>query len=395
MSSPQSLERYLKMGLPSNQSAFLWGPRKAGKSTYLKSNFPEAAYYDLLDSQTYLRFLQAPHLLREEIAVLPTPQRNQPILIDEFQRLPELLSEIHFMIENFKPISFILCGSSVRKLKRTGANLLGGRAWRYSFFPLVFPELENFDLLHIFQTGLIPSHYLFPERSIKSIKAYVADYLTHEIQHEGAVRNLAAFARFLDTMPYSHAEVINFSNIARDCAIDAKTVKEYFHILIDMLLGFFLYPYFPRDGRGNIVAHPKFYLFDVGVANHMAKCNISELKGKQAGKSLEHYLFYELKAYQSLEDLDFQISYWRTRSGSEVDFILGDGAVAIESKLTNLVQKRDIQGLLSFHKTCPDAILHVVSLEPRRRLMIFQEKEVHIWPLRDFLDALWCGLIIK
>lgn len=390
-----SVRRYLEIDLPADQSAFLWGPRKAGKSTYLKSRFPQSAYYDLLDSQTYLRFLQAPHLLRQEIAVLPEHQRNQPILIDECQRLPELLSEIHLMIENLKPISFILCGSSVRKLKRTGANLLGGRAWRYAFFPLVFPELEHFDLLHIFQTGLVPSHYLAPERSLKSIKAYVADYLTHEIQHEGAVRNLAAFARFLDTMAYNHAEIINFSNIARDCAIDAKTVKEYFHILVDMLLGFFLYPYAPRGGRENIVAHPKFYLFDVGIANHMARHYINELKGKEAGKSLEHYIFYELKAYQALQDLDFQISYWRTRTGSEVDFVLGDGEVGVESKLTSLVQKRDVQGLIAFHKTCPQAVLHVVSLEPRRRLMTVQKKEIHIWPVRDFLEALWKGSIIK
>lgn len=395
MSSPLSLQRYLEMELPTGQSAFLWGARKAGKSTYLKNKFPQAAYYDLLDSQTYLRFLQAPHLLRQEIAVLPENQRNQPIVIDEFQRLPDLLSEIHLMIENLKPISFILCGSSVRKLKRIGANLLGGRAWRYTFFPFVFPELDNFDLLHIFQTGLIPSHYLAPKSSLKSIKAYVADYLTHEIQYEGAVRNLSAFARFLDTMAYNHTEVINFANIARDCAVDAKTVKEYFYILVDMLLGWFLYPYSPREGRGNIVAHPKFYLFDVGVANYMARRRITELKGADAGKSLEHYLFYELKAYQSLKDLDFSISYWRTRTGSEVDFILGDGQVAIESKLTTLVQKRDLQGLLSFHNNYLHAQLHIVSLEPRQRLMTVQEKTVHVWPIQDFLQALWGDSIIK
>jgi len=389
------LLRYLKLDLPSGQSAFLWGARKAGKSTFLKQQFPNSVYYDLLDSEVYLRFLEAPYLLRQEIAKLPENKRLNPIIIDEFQKAPPLLDEIHLMIENLKPISFILCGSSARKLRRSGANLLGGRAWRYAFFPLVFPELDHFDLLHIFRTGLIPSHYLHPGSATKSIKSYIKDYLTHEIQYEGSVRNLRAFVKFLDIMAYSHGEVVNFSNIARDCAVDAKTVKGYFDILQDMMLGFFLHPYSPRDGRHNIVAHPKFYFFDVGIANHLAGRKIEELKGADAGKALEHYLFYEIQAYLQLNDLDFKVGYWRTRSGSEVDFILGEGEIAIECKLTSLVQQRDLQGLASFHNSSPQAKLFVVSLEPRPRLMSVQDKEVHILPIKFFLESLWAGEIIK
>ena len=295
------LLRYLNFDLPKGQSCSLWGPRKTGKSTFLKQKFPNSVYYDLLDSEVYFRFLEAPYLLRQEIEALPESVRHYPIILDEFQKIPMLLDEVHSMIEKFKPISFILCGSSARKIRRSGANLLGGRAWRYPFFPLVYPELQRFDLLHIFKTGLIPSHYLHPSSATKSIKAYIFDYLTHEIQYEGSVRNLRAFVKFLEIMAHSHGEIINFSNIAQDCSVDSKTVKGYFEILQDMMLGSFLYPYSSRESRQDIVAHPKFYFFDVGIANRLAKRNIEELKGTEAGKALEHYIFYELQAYQQLQ----------------------------------------------------------------------------------------------
>lgn len=220
------------------------------------------------------------------------------------------------------------------------------------------------------------------------------DYLNHEIQYEGSVRNLRAFVKFMDVMAYSHGEVINFSNIARDCAIDAKTVKGYFEILVDMMLGFFLYPYSPREGRDSIIAHPKFYFFDVGIANHLGRRKITELKGSDAGKSLEHYLFYELQAYLQLKESDSKLSYWRTRSGSEVDFVLGEADIAIECKIATLVQQRDLQGLVSFHNSFPHAKLYVVSLEPRPRLMNARGKEIHVLPIQNFLELLWSDKII-
>jgi predicted AAA+ superfamily ATPase len=234
------IKRYLNLSLPLGQSAFLWGPRKAGKSTFLKQHYPHSPYYDLLDSSIYLKFLEAPYTLRQELSLIPENKRDVPIIIDEVQKVPLLLDEVHGIIESMKPTSFILCGSSTRKLRRSGANFLGGRAWRYSFFPFVFPELPQFDLLHIFQTGLLPSHFLYPSSAQKSIKSYITDYLVQEIQYEGSVRNLRAFLKFLDVMAYSQGEMINFSNIARDCAVDAKTIKAYFEILQDMLLGTFV-----------------------------------------------------------------------------------------------------------------------------------------------------------
>lgn len=388
------IKRYLDLSLPIGQSAFLWGPRKAGKSTYLKERFPQSPYYDLLDTSVYLNFLEAPYALRQELALLSDEQRQFPVIIDEVQKVPMLLDEVHSMIENMKPLSFILCGSSTRKLRQSGANFLGGRAWRFSFLPLVYPELPNFDLLHIFKTGLLPSHFLDPRNAEKSIKSYISDYLIQELQYEGSVRNLRAFLKFLDLMIYNQDQPLNFANIARDCAIDAKTVKSYYEILQDMLLGTFIEPYMESPGRDAIVSHPKFYFFDVGIANQLAKRQITELKGPEAGRAFEHYLFSELNAYKLLNDLDHAIRFWRTRTGIEVDFILGQGEIAIESKMSTLIQKRDLKGLLHFHDHHPKAILYIVCLESRPRLMTVDNKQIHVIPIRNFLEDLWGKKII-
>lgn len=387
-----TIERYLNLNLPAGQSAFLWGPRKAGKSTYLRQKYPESPYYDLLDSSVYLRLLDAPYTLQEELALIPPENRHHPVIIDEAQKIPLLLDEVHRMIESMKPLSFILCGSSTRKLRRSGANFLGGRAWRYTFTPLVFPELTDFNLLTIFKTGLLPSHYLNPSMASRSIQSYIQDYLLQEIQNEAMIRNFRSFARFLEIMVYSHGEIINYVNIAQDCGVDSKTVRGYFEILQDMLLGSFVEPFSQNPERKIMTAHPRFYFFDVGIANHMAHRNIAELKGIEAGRAFEHYLFYELNSYKALHNLEFPIRFWRTRT-TEVDFILGQGEVAIESKMTPLVQKRDIQGLLSFKKNHPEARLYIVSLEPRPRLMTVDGVSIHVMPLRMFLENLWQGRI--
>ena len=188
--------RYLKMRLPSGQSAFLWGARKTGKSFYLKRHFPDSVCYDLLETDLYFRLLKEPHLFREEVLALSEAALSHPIIVDEIQKIPVLLDEVHWLIEN-SAAYFILCGSSARKLKNTGVNLLGGRAWRYEFFPLVYPEIEQFDLLQALQRGLIPSHYHAKNWS-KTARSYVNDYLKEEIKAESLVRNLAAFAQFLD-----------------------------------------------------------------------------------------------------------------------------------------------------------------------------------------------------
>lgn len=385
-------QRYLKIDLPPKQSAFLWGARKTGKSTYLKEFFSEAVYYDLLNSEIFYKFLTSPHILREEILALDLKRTGSLIIIDEVQKIPDLLNEIHWLIEN-TDFQFILCGSSARKLKRLGSNLLGGRAWKYHFFPLIFPEITDFDLLRIFTHGTIPAHY-HSANIRKSLRAYIEDYLTLEIQNEGLVRNLPAFSRFLESIRFCHGELLNYSNIARDCGIDAKTVKEYFTILVDTLIGYFVYPYNKRIKRDLILQTPKFYLFDVGVANYIKKQNIIDLKGIEAGQSLEHYVFLELTAYKILHDKDFNITFWRTKQGLEVDFILGDAQIAIEVKIMDHVKNDDTKGLRAFMEEHSTKANYIISLVPRARKITTQMGDIDVLPLKDFLVRLWNNEII-
>jgi predicted AAA+ superfamily ATPase len=383
-----SFTRRLKLDLPESQSAFLWGARKTGKSTYLKQHFPEAKFFDLLLSETYLKFVKSPHLLREEVRALPEKQRLLPIIIDEVQKVPILLDEVHWMIENLQ-VSFVLCGSSARKLKRGQANMLGGRAWRYAFYPLSYCEVPDFDLLSALNRGLIPSHYLSKFHK-KSIKAYIENYLLEEIKAESLVRNLPAFAKFLDAIGYSNGELINYVNIAQDCAIDAKTVKEYFQILEDTLLGTSLFPYKDSHKRSDLTVTPKFYLFDVGVAGGLMKRQIVELKGTSAGDAFEHFIYMELLAYRGLNDLDHDICFWRTRQGLEVDFILGKAGVAIEVKIKSSVRLEDVKGLVEFKRQYPDSKAIVVCTADASR--IIQTKaghEIVVLPWKTFLDSLW------
>jgi predicted AAA+ superfamily ATPase len=358
----------------------------------LKSRFPDAIYYDFLKQDLFFRFSKAPHLFREEILSLPHDAFAYPIILDEIQKIPALLDEVHWLIENTSA-AFVLCGSSARKLKRGAANLLGGRAWRYAFFSLVYPEVPDYDLLRVFTHGLIPNHYL-SSQPLKSINAYIQDYLKEEIQAEGLVRNLPAFSRFLDSLRFCHGELLNYANIARDCGVDAKTVKEYFQILVDTLIGYTLEPFVTRGGRQIISATPKFYLFDVGVANRLCKRKIGDLKGEDAGRSLEHLILLELVGFRGLQDMDFDIRFWRTKTGLEVDFILGDSEVAIEVKISTSVSRKDLRGLLAFHDEFPSAKLIVISQDERPRKIIIQNGHIDVLPWRVFLERLWKMKII-
>lgn len=386
-------KRILKLELPARQSAFLWGARKTGKSTYLEEHFPKAVYYDLLKTDVFLQLSKNPHEFREEILALSAEQISQPIIVDEVQKIPQLLDEIHWLIEH-SSVNFILCGSSARKLKKEASNLLGGRAWRFEFYPLVYPEIPDFNLLHALNNGLIPSHYIAKDAH-RFLRAYVQDYLTHEIKSEGLVRNLPAFARFLDAISHSHGELTNFANIARDCGVDAKTVREYYQILVDTLLGYFLDPYIKHVGREIITSTPKFYLFDVGLANYLQKKSINKLKGSEAGKSFEHYIFMELIAYRGLKELNFDITYWRTKSGLEVDFILGKGEIAIEVKIAENVALYDLKGLQAFQEEHNPKKAYVVCLAPRaRKIKLDDDREINILPWEQFLKMLWHKEII-
>lgn len=383
------IHRTLKIDLPMRQSAFLWGPRKTGKSTFLKDSFPDSIYLDFLQTDQVLDFMKRPALLREQLLATNPAMLRQPVILDEVQKIPQLLDEVHWLIEN-KGLRFILCGSSARKLKRGKANLLGGRAWRYEMYPLTWAECDPFDLVRALNHGLIPDHYLRDEYR-KSIEGYIRDYLKEEILAEGLTRNMPAFARFLDAVGHSHGELINYANIARDCGVDAKTVKEYYQILSDTLLGRMVEPFHKRKSRQVITAAAKFYLFDVGVAGALIRRRVSEDRGEVFGKAFEHFIFMELAAHASYRELNYDIHFWRTKTGLEVDFILGDGEAAIEVKGGNRIDSKDLKPMRAFMEEHHPAKAIVVCNEKKERLA----DNIHIIPWRRFLEALWEGKIIS
>lgn len=389
------LKRVLDINLPERQSLFLWGARKAGKSTFLKNHFPNSLYIDLLQHSTFLEYSKNPSLLRERIEAIGYTNIKTPIIIDEVQKVPNILDEVHWMIENFKGISFIMCGSSIRKLKNIGSNLLGGRAWRQIFLPLCYPELQKFDLLHILNNGLIPSHYLTQNYPKRLLEGYVVDYIIPEVQWESRIRQLGSFSRFLEAMAFSNAELLNVSNIARECHVSVKTVQGYIGLLVDMLLGYLIYPYTKRTSRQLIVSMPRFYFFDIALVNFLMKRRVEQLKGSDAGHCLEHYLFLEILAYKYIKNRDYEIKYWRTKSGLEVDFIIDQNLlIAIEVKISDSTNKSNLAGLISFSYELTPYRSLVVCLEKRKRIITIENLKIEIWPIEEFLKQLWSDNIL-
>ena len=384
------IKRILDIKLPQKQSVFLWGPRKTGKTTYLKKRFPDSLIFDFLKTDFFIEVSKNPALLRERILAKDKKTLKHPIILDEVQKVPQVLDEVHWLIEN-KGLRFILCGSSARKLRRGHVNLLGGRAWRYEIFPLVTAELKNINLLHALSHGMVPTHYLQDDQECKkSLKAYVQDYLKEEVFAEGLTRNIPAFSRFFDAFGYSHGELTNYSNIARDCGVDSKTVKEYYQILIDTLLAVRVDPFKKRQSRKIITKAPKYYLFDVGVANYLRKQHLEEERGEEFGRAFEHFLLMEILAYRSYSGQDFTINFWRTKTGLEIDFILARGEIAIEIKGANRIDKRDLKALAAFAE----------EYSPKRNFMVCNEKEkrlhgkIEILPWSNFLQELWAGNVL-
>jgi predicted AAA+ superfamily ATPase len=389
-------QRRLSIALPDRQSAFLWGARKTGKSTFLRDAFPGSLSFDFLRTDLLIAFTTRPALLREQLLARSPAELALPVILDEVQKVPALLDEVHGLIEGHG-LRFVLCGSSARKLKRGRANLLGGRAWRYEMLPLVSAEFPHaaegeggMDLLRALNNGLIPSHYLSVNPR-KSLEAYVRDYLKEEVFDEGLTRNMPAFSRFFEALGYCHGELINHANIARDCGVDAKTVKEYFQILCDTLLGRLVLPYKKRQERQVISKAPKFYLFDVGVAGAVSRRRIVEPRGDLFGKAFEHLVFMELVAHASYSDFTYDIHFWRTKGGAEVDFVLGDGEVAVEVKGTSRVDDRDLRSLRLFGETHRPRSSIVVCNESAERVV----DGIRVVPWRSFFQELWEGRIIS
>lgn len=377
-------KRILKLEDADTDSLFLWGARQVGKSTLLESLFPDARYYDLLKNEEFERLLRRPQLLREELQTL---DEKTLVVIDEVQKIPQLLDEVHWLMVN-RGIRFILCGSSARKLKRVGTNLLGGRALKTTMYPFVSSEIPDFNLIRGINNGMIPRHYMI-ENPTRRLQAYIGIYLDEEIRMEAQLRNLSSFTRFLEVAAQSCGEIVNYTNIAQDCGVSATTVKEYFNILEQTLIGYMI-PAFTLSKKRRAIGAPKFYYFDVGVANYLLHRNNLEPGSADFGHAFEHFLIQELIAYLGYHYSTEKLSYWRTTSGYEVDAIIGEGRIAIEFKSADEVQSKHTKGLKAFSEDFPDSRLIVVSLDKNRRTM----NGVEIIPAMDFLSDLWSGQVI-
>lgn len=375
------------LALPQNhtESFFLWGGRKTGKSTLLGASYPNAHFIDLLDSDSFQKYTHRPQILREELDALQVAPKI--ILIDEVQKIPSLLDEVHWNIEKRKRV-FGLCGSSARKLKGGHANLLGGRALRFELGPLVQRELAaDFSLDRALNFGLIPQHYLSSEGRML-LRSYISDYLREEVAAEALVRNLSSFNNFLNIAALCDSEAVNFSNIARECGVSSPTVKEYFQILIDTLLATLLPP-FQLNPKRRLAHAPKFYYTDVGVTNVLAKRG-EVLQGSSAfGKAFENWIHHELRCFLLYTQSEMELTWWRTSGGVEVDFVIGPASTAIEVKSSMRITSDHLKGLRTFAEDYPQCKNKVVvCCESTNRKT---EDGILILNWKDFLARLWDG----
>ncbi len=367
------------------ESSFLWGARQTGKSTLLKMLYPDAPYFDLLLANEFERFLNNPSLLHEILEASPDAS---PVIIDEIQKLPGLLNEIQWLMVN-RNRHFILSGSSPRRILRSGGNLLGGRAVRNELYPLVYKEIPDFDLLRALNHGLLPRHYISDEPAAM-IDSYIGSYLRDEIMAEARVRNIASFSRFLETAAFSNGETVNYSNIATDCGVSSPTIREYFQILEDTMTGRFL-PSFQKKPKRRTVQAPKFWFFDIGIANKLLKRGTIAPGSESYGHAFEHFIYHELYAHSHYSGLNYPLHFWKTASQIEVDFILGDHEIAVEVKSTPQAGPRHFRGLKSFAEEYAVKQLILVSNDPYPR----QSGNIIVMPWKHFLDRLWDGTLIK
>ena len=372
------------------ESFFLWGPRQTGKSTLLRRTYPAARWIDLLKSEEFRRYVARPESLREEIQAAGA-DRKQQIVIDEIQKAPALLNEVHWLMERYN-LSFALCGSSARKVKRGAANLLGGRAIRYELYGLTASELgAEFDLQRMLNHGYLPRIYQ-GSRPGRMLDAYIADYLKEEVAAEGLVRNLPTFSDFLDVAALSDGQSVNFSSIARDCGVSNQSIKNYFQILEDTLLAKWLPAYRKRPKR-RVFSAPRFYFADVGVVNRLARRGELQPGTEDYGKAMENWAFHELSAFLRYHEHEAKLSYWRLASGIEVDFIIGDMQVAIEVKSSERIHSDHLKGLRSIIVDHPGIARRiVVCREPRLRKT---NDGIEIMPAEEFAERLWEGVIIS
>jgi predicted AAA+ superfamily ATPase len=335
-----------------NSSYFLFGPRGTGKTTWLKQNCKNELTLDLLEPGSYRRYKAQPERLRELVEGNPL---NKIIIIDEIQKIPELLDVVHALMEEKPERQFILTGSSARKIKQKGVDLLGGRAVIRSLHPFMASELKDrFDLESSLKTGLIPLVFSAQDPE-DTLNAYIALYLKEEVQMEGLVRNIGNFARFLEAISFSHGSVLNLSNVARECEVERKTVQGYVEVLYDLLVAFYL-PVFTKKAKRAVVHHPKFFFFDAGVYRTLRPSGPLDRPGEIGGAALEGLIAQHIRAWIDYSLSSCRLYYWRTKAGTEIDFIIygQEGFWAIEVKNTRKIRKNDLRPLRTFHHDYPE-----------------------------------------
>lgn len=367
---------------PPRQSFFLFGPRGTGKTTWLKANFPQALLLDLLEADTFRLYSAKPERLRELISGYPD---RKVIVIDEIQKIPQLLSEVHGLIEQKKGLQFILTGSSSRKLKRSGTDLLAGRALHYHLYPFIAAELgKDFNLEGALHNGLIPLVVRSSDPS-KVLKSYIALYVREEVQMEGLVRNIGNFSRFLEAVSFSHGSILNITNVARDCEVERKVVEGYISILEDLMLAYRV-PVFDKRAKRAVTAHPKFYYFDVGVFRSLRPSGPLDNPEAIAGSTLEGLVAQHLTAWNAYQGGKNRLYFWRTPSGTEVDFVVYGQDVfwALEVKNTNKIHDRDLSGLKVFKTDYPQSKIFLIYRGKER----WVKHGVSCIPCDEFLKGL-------
>ena len=367
-----------------DEAMFLFGGRQVGKSTLLKQRFPKAVYIDLLNSELRNRYRQHPEEFRESLL------RHAPetlVIVDEIQKVPDLLDEVHWLMVN-RGLFFVLSGSSARKLKKSGANNLGGRAIPETLFPLVSAEIPDFDLDRAIQNGMIPRHYMVANARNR-LKSYIELYLKEEIIEEAAVQKVDDFIRFLEVAAISDGEMLNYENVATDCGVSANTVKAYYQILCDTLLGFEV-PAYRKVIKRKLTKSSRFYFFDVGIANYLTGRHHLATKTPEYGHAFEHLVMQEIVAYLGYKGIEEKLTYWHTYDDIEVDAVIGDARVAIEIKSADSIQTNHKKGLVEFAKEHPNVKQILVSRDRISR----RSGDIDLYYVTDFFKALWNDEIV-
>jgi predicted AAA+ superfamily ATPase len=368
--------------LLTKKSFFLFGPRSTGKSTLIKNTLENYKMYDLLNSRTYKSLLKNPNLIEEEY------NDEDFIVIDEVQKLPSILDEVHRLIFE-KKITFLLTGSSARKLKHGGANLLAGRAWSAELYPLTFNEIDDFDLLKVLNFGSLPQVYTSPEPE-EELDSYISTYIQEEIKSEAVTRNISAFTEFLDILALANGDEINYESLASDCGVSPNTLKNYIQILDDTLLGFHL-PAYTKTKKRKAISRAKYYLFDIGVTNSLANRSSIKAKSKEFGDAFEQFIILEIRAYLSYSRSKSKMYYWRSTSKFEVDMIIDDN-FAIEIKASDNITAKHLKGLKALNEEDIFSTLICVSTCKSKRKT---KDGVIVYPWQEFLKDLWSDKILS